>query len=401
MAESRSLVWRYYAFQVTNSAGFFVPVTTIVLLDRGFSMGFVLLSYAVFSFASVAAEIPTGYVGDRVGRRGSLALAVAGRIVVMAAYVVATTRVAFLAIHVLWAVARAFRSGTADAWLYELLDARFDTDEFTRVDGRGSSLLLVTSAVTAIAGSLIYTVHPGLPFAANAALAAAGLPILYSFPAVPSGDHDTFGVRDATRVLRAQARRPEVRWLVAYAALFAALFAVTKTYEQPALHAVGVPVEGLGVLYAAFKLVSAGAASTAGWLHDRLGTRGVFALLPVVLGGVYAAILVVPAVAVLALFLNRGSRVATRPIRNQYLNDRLEDVGRATVLSGAAMVLAAGSGTARALAGVAAAGSGPLDVLPVAGVTVAVAAAALWVGTSPVRGTASGASDASAATAND
>jgi predicted MFS family arabinose efflux permease len=383
MPNDRGLVYRYYAFQATNAAGFFVPVTTVVLLDKGFDLSFVLLSYAVLSLASVASEIPTGYVGDRLGRRGSLAAATVGRVGVYLAYPFAESAAAFLALHVAWAAARAFRSGTADAWLYELLDERFDSDEFAAVRSKGSSLLLATSAVTAVAGSVLYTLDPAFPFVANAALATLALPLLWTFPTV-GGGVEVFTVGEAASVLRAQVGRPEVRWLVAYAALFSGLFAVTKTYEQPALEAVGVPVAGLGVLYAGFKLVSAGAAATAGPLQDKLGARGVFALLPVVLGAAYAAILVVPEAAVLALFLNRGSRVATRPIRNQYLNDRLGDVGRATVLSGAAMVLAVGSGVARTVTAVAASG-GPLAVLPAAGLVVAGLAALLWVAASPVR----------------
>lgn len=53
MSDGRGLVWRYYAFRATNSAGFFVPVTAVVLLDERFGTGFVLSSYAEFSFASL------------------------------------------------------------------------------------------------------------------------------------------------------------------------------------------------------------------------------------------------------------------------------------------------------------------------------------------------------------
>jgi hypothetical protein len=381
----RSLALRYYAFRVTNSAGFFVPVAVVVLLDKGFGMQFVLLSYAVLSFASVAVEIPTGYVGDWLGRRGSLLLGSGGRALVMIAYPLASSATAFLALHVFWATARAFRSGTADAWLYELLADNGDTDDFARVESRGSSLLLATSAVTAIAGSLLYGVQPVLPFFANAALAAAGIPLLFTLPRVQvDGTDDVFTVGDAVGVLRAQTRRPEIRWLVAFAGVFFALFAVTKLYEQPALQAVGVPVEGLGVLYAAFKLTSAAAASTAGWLEDTLGARDVFALMPPVYGVLYASIWVAPVLVVPVLFLNRGGRIAARPIRNQYLNDRLGDVGRATVLSGASMVLALGGGIARLVVG-AGVSETALQVLPVIGVVLMAVAGLLWLATSPVR----------------
>ncbi|RBI61499.1 MFS transporter [halophilic archaeon] len=385
MATSRRLVWRYYAFRVTNSAGFYVPVAILYLQDEGFGLDFVGLAYAVFSFAMVAAEIPTGYLGDWLGRRASLALGSACRAVTLGAYPFVESPLAYLGLHVLWATGWAFRSGTSDAWLYELLASRFDESEYAHVEGRGSTALLVTSAVTAVAGGVLYGIDPALPFLANAVLAALGLPILYTFPAVANDADEAFTVREAVEMLRLQASRPAVRWLVAYAALFQALFSVTRTLEQPALEAVGLPVAGLGLLYAGFKVVSASAASAAGWFEDHLGVRRVFALLVPVYGLAYAGVALAPLAVVPVLFLNRGLRVLTRPIRNQYLNDRLDDVGRATVLSGASMMLSLAGGTAKLVGGWAAARTGPVGILPWAGVATACVAGLLWLAVSPVR----------------
>lgn len=399
MTGSRGLIRRYYLFRATNSAGFYVPVAILYLQDRGFGLDFIGFAYAVFAFGTLAAEIPTGYLGDWLGRRASLAVGCGLRVLVLGAYPFVDAPASYLVLHVVWATGRAFRSGTQDAWLYELLATRFDESQFARIEGRGSTVLLVTSAAGAIAGGLLYGANPAYPFLANAVLAALGIPLLYSFPTVGQGTSDAggtsasgdadrdevFTIQDAIEVLRLQANRAEVRWLVAYAALFNALFVVTRVYEQPALDAVGVPVAGFGVLYAGFKLLSAGAASTAGWLNDRFGTRGVFASLVPVYGLAYAAIAFEPLLVVPVLFLNRSLRVVTRPIRNQYLNDRLGDVGRATVLSGAAMVLAFVGGVARVIAGLVAETLGPVRLLPSVGVPIAIAAGVLWVLVSPVR----------------
>ncbi len=386
---SRGIIRRYYAFRLTNSAGFYLPIAVVYLQDRGFGLDFVGLAYAVFSFAMVAAEIPTGYLGDWLGRRASLAVGAACRALALGAYPFVDSAAAFLVLHALWAAGWAFRSGTQDAYLYEVLAARFDESEFVRVDSRAATALLATSAATAIVGAFLYGSNPALPFLANAILAALGVPLLLSLPAVDSdadaADEDAFSVRDAVATLRLQVGRPEVRWLVAYAALFNGLFSVTRVFEQPALTAVGLPVAGLGVLYAAFKAVSAGAASTAGWLHDRLGARGVFALLAPAYGISYASVAIAPALVVPVIFLNRGLYTVTRPVRNQYLNDRLGDVGRATVLSGASMALSLSAGGAKLVGGWVAAGTGPVRFLPGAGLAVAGAASVLWLAASPVR----------------
>ncbi len=398
MSEPRWLVPRYYLFRATNSAGFYVPVAILYLQDEGYGLGFIGVAYAVFGLATLAAEIPSGYLGDWLGRRASLAVGSALRTVVLAAYPLVDGATAYLVIHVLWATGRAFRSGTQDAWLYEILKAHFDEEQFARVEGRGRAILLVTSAAGAVAGGYLYGVDPGYPFFANAALAALGLPILVTFPPVErDGGGEVFTVRDAVRMLRLQVARPEVRWLVAYAALFNALFLVTRVYEQPALDAVGVPVTGFGLLYAGFKLVSAGAAASVGWFEDRLGARGVFALLMPAYGLAYASLALFPVLVVPALFLNRGLRVLTIPVRNQYLNDRLEDVGRATVLSGVAMALALVGSVSRLVAGWGTEAVGVLPFLAQAGVAVVVVGVALWTLVSPIRagnGTAGAESDA-------
>lgn len=386
MPESRRLLWGYYAYRVSTSMGFYVPVSVVYLLDKGFGLGFVALAQAVFSFALLAAEIPTGYVGDAIGRRVSLALGNLCRVIALLGYVVADAAVTFLALKVVLGVGWALRSGTVDAWLYEVLQARLDPADYARIEGRGSTALLATSAVTAVAGSLLYSVHTATPFLANAVLAGVGVPILYSFPAVETQDGGapfTFG--DAVRTLKAQATRPDIRWLVVYTVLVFTIFDLSRTFEQPSLRAVNVPVAGFGLLYAGYKIVSAVAAASVGWFEDALGTKTTLALATPVLGVAYASVAVLPVAVLPVFFLYRGSRTVLRPLRNQYLNDRLADMGRATVLSGVSMVLSLVGGVARLAGGPIAESTGPTLFLAFAGTTLAVLAGIVWLTTSPVR----------------
>lgn len=405
MAATSAGVLRYYAYRVTTSMGLWVPVSVVYLLDSGFDLAFVATVQAVFSLSLLVAEVPTGYLGDRLGRRWTLAVGSGWRALCVGGYALADTAAAFVALQAGLGIAWALRSGTAEAWLYELLGAAADEDAFARVEGRASTLLLSTSAAGAVAGGVLYGVDPRLPFAANAALAAAGVPVVLSASPVgaaedATGDDgaDPLSVADAVGVLRLQAGRPAVRWLVAYSVLVFLAFDLTRTFEQPALRAVGVPVAGLGVLYAGVKLVSAGAAATVGPLHDRLGTRRTLLLLSPAVAALYGALLVEPLAMVVVLFGYRSLRQVARPVRDGYLNDRLADVGRATVLSGVSMVLSLVGAVARLAAGPLATRTGPVAFLGLAGVGLAAAAGLLWVVTAPVRplGGAGGESGAAA-----
>ncbi|WP_435157806.1 MFS transporter [Haladaptatus sp. DFWS20] len=322
MTELRGIVRRYYAYRITDATGFYLPISILYLRDQGFGLAFIGSAQAAFTLAMMAAEIPSGYLGDRVGRRASLAIGNTLRASSMVAYVLVNSPLAYIAVQIVWATGWSFRSGTQDAWLYELLQHRFDESEFARIEGRGSTIHLATSAVGCITSGFLYTADVRLPFLVNAGVAILGIPILATLVAtLPAVENEVsekvvFTVREATRMLRLQAGRPAVRWLILYAALFHGLFSMTRWLEQPSLETAGVPVIGLGVLYAGFKLVSAGAAATIGRVHDRLGTRGVFALLVPVFGVAYATIALSPLFLLPVLLLYRSTRTVLQPIRN-------------------------------------------------------------------------------------
>lgn len=390
----RGLLPRYYLFRVTNTSGFFLPVSIIVLQDKGFDLGFIGLAYGVYAAAKLAAEIPTGYAGDLLGRRTSLAVGSIVRAFVIGSYPFINSTEAYLAVHVLWAVGRTFQSGTQNAWLYEILQARFDEDQFARIESRGNTAKLLTDSVTAITGGVLYSIDVAYPFVGTALIALVGVPVLYSFPSVDdlildTGDDieetQTLTVRRAVRLLRVQVWKPNIRWFVLFSAVFYSLFVVTRIYEQPALDVIGVSVVEFGVLYAGFKLFSAVAASGVGRVHDLLGTEGVLAAMVPIYAVAYASIAVVPALVVPVLFVNRGLHTITSPVTNQYLNAHIDDMGRATVLSGAWMILALVGSGARVLAGRATEMFGPVGFLPWAGVGLSILGAVVWVLTSPVR----------------
>jgi predicted MFS family arabinose efflux permease len=385
MGEDARLIWTYYAYRTTTTFAFWVPVGTVYLYQRGYGLDTIGLANAGFTLAIVAAEIPAGYVADRFGRRASLALSNGVTAVVMALYAAIDSGAGYVALFTFWGVGYAFQSAIGKAWLYDLLDDRLDASEFAHRSGRGETAELLVGAVASVLAGLLYGIDPAYPFLANAALAALGLPLLASLPSAGSDGSEPIGVREVVAVVHTQLRRPGVRWLVVYAALFNALFSLTRWLEQPALETIGVPAVGFGLLYAGFRLVSASATAATGEIQRRLGVRGFFLLLAPICGLAYGTVAVVPAFAVPVIVLRRVLGRVSAPIRNQYLNDRLDGTGRATVLSGVSLVLHLASGVSNAVAGVVAEAMGPLGVLPAAGAVVSLAALLLWYATSPVR----------------
>lgn len=339
------VVLKYYLYQASVSFGFFTPVFTLFLLYRDLNYTQIALLSTQHAVLTVVGEIPTGYLGDRIGRRNSLVVSNVAMALSIAGFVVARSFLAFVLLYALWSVALVFRSGSGDAWLYETLQERLDGGEarFTRVRGRAGAINQTVTVATMLAGGALYALQPELPFVAATVLFSLGIPVLLSMPKNQQFVDGTGGpsVREALPVLRNRLLSQPLRSFVAYVAVFFAMVSVVNAYIQPvATDVVGLPVSTMGPLYAAFTLVAAGASFYADRLGDWLGTRGAALVVPPVVAVVLVATVWVPALAIPAFFLLRGSNVGLRPIVNQFINDNAENVGRATLLSAASVVYA-------------------------------------------------------------
>lgn len=369
--DDRGLIRRYYLYRATLSVGFITPIFTLFLL-RSLSFTEVGALSALYSIVSVFGEVPTGYVGDRLGRRASLLLSVAFTVASIAGFVVAESFLWFAILYVLWALALTFRSGSMDAWLFDTLDERLDTDRFSHVRGRGDAVQRWTGAVSMILGGALYGLSPVFPFIAAVAFNSLGFLTLLSLPKNRQYAHrgaekapDRLGPREALRIVSDHLTAPPLRSLVLYITLFYAVVGVGQPYLQPMTvetlgpyaSTIGLEIPpggaiaaarsgeagaalafGLGVLYGVLSLVASVGGYYAGAVENRLGVRRTVILVPIVT----AIALVVPAwLPLFVLPTFAAMRTATpllQPIANGYINEHVTDVGRATLLSVVSMV---------------------------------------------------------------
>jgi len=396
--DAPSAVRKYYAYQAVSSTGFITPIFTLFMLSRGLSYSEIATLSAVVAVLVTAGEIPTGYVGDRVGRRNSLVASTLLLVASLVGFVWARSFPAFVVLYALWAVGLTFASGSDSAWLYDTLDARDDAAAFTRLRGRGQSVKRGASVVTMVVGSLLYVADPTAPFVAGATLNSLAVPVLLSMPrneGYADGASDGLTVAEAVGVVRRALTRPALRAFLLYVGLFFGVVSASNTYVQPVtvdvlearVATLGIPEEAtLGVLYAGFTGVAGVASYYAGTVEDALGVRRAVLFVPVAV----AAALVVPrtlaAVAIPAFFAMRAAEALLRPMASGYLNDRIADAGRATVLSAASMAYALLRVPLILAGGVVADAAGPLTAVAGFGGTFLAAAVVLGRFASPVAG---------------
>jgi MFS family permease len=368
------VVTKFYLLQATRSVGFISPIFTLFLL-RTVNFTQIGLLSALSAGLVVVGELPTGYVGDWLGRRASIAISIGLKALSLAGFVVVESFWAYAALYVPWAIGMTFASGSVDAWLYDTLDERLDTDAFTLVSGRGKAVMQWTSVATAVGGGLLYAFSPTWPFIASVGLNLLGLGVLFSLPANRAyrdpAEVDGAGpaARETVAVLKRAVVTPELRSFVLYVALFFGVVSASTTYVQPVAEALfasvgsggafaarstasgaagpltavsseGFPVGvGLGLLYAGFTGVSAVASQYAGPLEDRFGVGPLLVTVPV---GT-AVLLVLPRLALvvaLPLFVaQRAARSLLLPMVNNQVSGAVDDAGRATVLSSVSMLV--------------------------------------------------------------
>lgn len=359
-----NVVLKYYLYKAIGSPGFYMPIYILYLLSNDVTYTQIGLIGTIQSVVTLGGEIPTGYVGDRIGRRNSLLVAQVTYVVAVVGFVVSTDFVGFAASFGLFSFATTFVSGSDQAWLYDTLRERLDEDTFTRVQGRGAAIRQWVMAVTMILGGLFYALDHVYPFLAGLVMRAATFAVILRMPqnaqyaddeerADEGREDDRLTILDALPIVREKLTGPSLRWFVAFVALFYGVRLTAASYIQPiavetmettlgpALSSVGVPeVAALGLLYASFTAVSAFASDYASNLEAALGVRKSLFVVPVVTCALFVVPAFVPAVAFVMFFVMRSSRSVMGPIVGQYLNDRIDSVGRATVLSTVSMVYA-------------------------------------------------------------
>lgn len=362
----RPAVARYYVYRASGSAAFTLPIFVLFFQHRGLSLAEVGAIEAAYTLAVLLAETPTGYVGDRLGHRRTVVLGALLSAAGAAAFTLAHTFAAFLAVIVVRALAGALRSGAESAWLYETLDADDESEEFARVSGRASALGLSATALAAVLGGVLYSVDRTLPWLVEAGFGTVSALALVGAPDAPTGeseDDETPGLRRTMAAVTDVLAAPVVAaFVLGTAAVFAAANTAHVLLQPAVTDLAGVDPTNLGVLYAVLSVTAAVAADRTGAVRSRLGVAPWFLLAPGALAVLFVAGAVrpLPVLVVLPFVLSRAVSAVSGPLANQYLNDEATTTGRATTLSAAANVRALATAPANVAGGALAATALPL-----------------------------------------
>ena len=346
----------YYLFQFVRGFHFWLPIWFLFLQSQhGLSYVQIGGMEVLFGVATILAEVPTGAIADRFGRRVALgigALGFAGATVLFAILNFPSLIVG----HLFMAITRTLMSGSDDALLFDSLRQLNRSEEYERHAGRASAVATASLlAATILAGPLVSV----LDFRAVIIISAAGMGLAGLIalalrepsrresdfegggnepPATPSGtaviDEIRAGVRIALRT------RP-VLWAILFGGVLLATLDLPEFFIQPFVRSHGVdPSEALGegLVYSSLMLPSFVGlmlgAILAAPLASRLGERWSLPTVLVIGAMVFVPLLLVDHLALVAsLALLAAATAAVQPLAGGYINRRIPSDQRATVLS--------------------------------------------------------------------
>src|SRR6056297_1446247 len=278
-------VLKYYLYKSTKAVEFYRPIMYLFFLAQGLSFTQIALLEAVYNVTTVLGEVPTGYVGDRIGRRNSLLVGTGLISVTLVGIGLSGSFPALLGLYVCWSMGYNFRSGSEDAWLYDTLTDDLSEDQFSHVRGRGESAALAVGAGAAIVGGYLGSIDLSYPWFVAAAVTGFGAVVLLTLDepeTYKKTDTDDLSFRRTVGIVKQALSKRNLRaFILYYYVLYAAVTYLVFVFLQPIFETVvvdlGVPssdVEALlGWFYAAYNLVGAGLSYLTGTIERVVGIR--------------------------------------------------------------------------------------------------------------------------------
>jgi MFS family permease len=339
----RANVRRFYCYKFLINFQLWIPIWVLYLQrDRAFSLAEITALEIPFLLVGIVAQLPTGALADRWGRRFSLLLGTLGFAVGVFLFGVSTNFWMILAAYAVWGLSMTLGSGSDTAFLHDTLAAVGREEEFSRIVGRAQSWLVAAGLLAALIGApLAAATNLAFPIVLSSGITLlAGAVVLRFEEPKRKRPHERLAYAAImAETLRYTLRRPALLLMIVLSSVLLALAFPLFMFVQPFLNEHNVPVGAFGLLIAPSQLFSILGMLGAYRLTQRFGER---AVLGAITTGLVAGLLVLGLAhtvwAIAAFPLMRLCTGALFPVSAAYINRHSPDNLRATLASEASML---------------------------------------------------------------
>ncbi len=301
---------------------------------------------AWFSLWLIVLEIPTGIVADRMGRKKSLLLGMFITGLAPLVYAIYPNFWIFLLAEFLWALGGSFNSGAIEAFVYDYLKRKKETDKANKVFARvriasRSGAILALPIGSIIAASLAFPDNLRLPMALTSVTYFMAITIAWKLkePKIKRKFKESY-FQSAKRGLEYLARHEKLRALsIDKISVYAIAFIMIWLY-QALLIANSIDILWFGFVAVMFNMGSIASMNYADAIERKFGLKNTLLFSGILVGvgfliaGIWMSLIasLIGIVLVISMFNGRN------PIFDDYMNRHIKSENRATVLSGINMV---------------------------------------------------------------
>lgn len=271
-------IFLYLVYQFFFGLYPIIPIMSLFFLARNQSFADIGILYAIFSLSGFIFEIPTGYFGDKYGRKNSV---ITGLIILSITSYIWTTLTSTLGFGIfaaIWMLGLAFISGSFEGYIYDYLKNKQKEKYYEELISKSSMLSYLGGGVGSIIGAYIFSIDINYPYYLLSALflfCAALVGFMESDPIIHISESKVelklfSGVSYVWK-------NKSILWLTLYIALLYGFFDFFRSsVDKPFILSLDIfDVKWLGVFVAASMLIQSAFMSQFAKIKSRIGENGI------------------------------------------------------------------------------------------------------------------------------
>ena len=314
----------------------YMPIVVPFYESNGLMMKDIMILQAVYSIAIVILEIPSGYLADVWGRKRTMLLGAIMGVIGFATYGISHGFAGFLIAEIILGIGQSCMSGADSAMLYDSMMEVKKEKQYSRFEGRITSLGNFAEAIAAIIGGLLATITLRTPYIAQTIIALIAVPAAISLKEpvrhIKLASSSFMEVVGIARFALFENR--ELRRNILFSAFVGCATLTMAWFVQPFFEYSEIDIKWFGFLWAALNLIVGIASLMAYNIEKRIGQKASIMLIALAVPIGYITLsqsgMILGLIILVFFHIVRG--YAT-PILKDYINRITGSEVRATVLS--------------------------------------------------------------------
>lgn len=321
-----------------------MPIITIFFQSKGLTMQQIYRTQSLFSIALFVLEVPTWYLGDKMGRRKSIIRWSITTAIALRRYTIAQWFWWFVWAEILLALGVAFISWSDTALLYDTLLENKQEKNYKKKEW---IYTLVQNYSEAIAGIVWWIIAAYISlrwaFVAHAIIGTLLIPIALSLKETTI--HNTQDNSKATRkdfrttTMYALHHNTRLKRVMIYSSIISTTTLVIVRATQPYLQLIGLPIVYFGIARAILRFLVGTSSIFAHWYEEKLGEKRSF--ISLIIASVLGYVLMGTVGTLrwlLVLVIFQIIRWLQSVVTKDFINRSIQSHMRATVLSTNTMI---------------------------------------------------------------